>query len=96
MFDKIPLKESYNRSQEAILEYLKNGLKAGKCYFKSKYIARDLGMTSKEVGTNMKMLSDDCADLRIEKWSYSKSTTWRVESRPEKPAYCNAQANVQA
>lgn len=83
-----------NRSQAAIIEYLKNGLKAGKCYFKSKYIARDLGMTSKEVGTNMKMLSDDCADLTIEKWSYSKSTTWKVGSRPRAPAYRNSLANA--
>jgi len=37
-------------------------------------------MSPKEVGTNMKILSDECKDLLIEKWSYSKSTTWRVES----------------
>lgn len=80
MLNNIPLREHNNHSQEAIIEYLKNGLKGGKCYFKSKYIARDLGMTSKEVGTNMKILSDECPDLHIEKWSYSRSTTWRVES----------------
>jgi hypothetical protein len=80
MLKKLDLKEQYNHSQEAIIEYLKNGIKEGKRFFKSKYIARDLGMSPKEVGTNMKILSDECGDLRIEKWSYSKSTTWRVES----------------
>jgi hypothetical protein len=80
MLKKLDLKEKYNHSQEAIIEYLKNGIQGGKRFFKSKYIARDLGMSPKEVGTNMKILSDECGDLRIEKWSYSKSTTWRVES----------------
>jgi hypothetical protein len=80
MLKKLQLKDKYNHSQEVIIEYLKNGLKEGKQYFKSKYIARDLGMSPKEVGTNMKILSDECKDLLIEKWSYSKSTTWRVES----------------
>ncbi len=82
MFTEMPLKEPYNHGQIVIIEYLKKGLKAGKCFFKSKYIARDLGMTSKEVGTNLKILSGDCEDLHIEKWSYSKSTTWRVEPMP--------------
>ena len=80
MLKKLQLKDKYNHSQEVIIEYLKNGLKEGKQFFKSKYIARDLGMSPKEVGTNMKILSDECEDLHIEKWSYSKSTTWRVEA----------------
>jgi hypothetical protein len=80
MLKKLQLKDKYNHSQEVIIEYLKNGLKEGKQFFKSKYIARDLGMSPKEVGTNMKILSDECEDLHIEKWSYSKSTTWRVET----------------
>jgi len=86
MLQKISLKEGYNHSQEAIIEYLKNGIKEGKRFFKSKYIARDLGMSPKEVGTNMKILSDECQDLRIEKWSYSKSTTWSVENTTSAPA----------
>jgi hypothetical protein len=86
MLKKISLKEQYNHSQEAIIEYLKNGIKEGKRFFKSKYIARDLGMSPKEVGTNMKILSDECGDLRIEKWSYSKSTTWSVENTTSAPA----------
>lgn len=82
MFNSIPGKYHHNHGQETIIEYLKDGLKDGKMFFKSKYIARDLGMTSKEVGTNLKILSDGCADLKIERWSYSKSTTWRVQPRP--------------
>jgi len=87
MLKKLQLKDKYNHSQEVIIEYLKNGLKEGKQFFKSKYIARDLGMSPKEVGTNMKILSDECKDLLIEKWSYSKSTTWRVESAAIKTSF---------
>ena len=68
-----------NTNQKKILDYLVRGMGEGKQYFKSKYIARDLGLSPKEVGTNLKILSDVCTNLKIEKWSYSKSTTWRVE-----------------
>jgi len=71
--------EGTNVNQKRILDYLVKGLGEGKQYFKSKYIARDLGLSPKEVGTNLKILSDICPTLKIEKWSYSKSTTWRVE-----------------
>jgi len=71
--------EGTNNNQKKILDYLVRGMGEGKQYFKSKYIARDLGLSPKEVGTNLKILSDMCTELKIEKWSYSKSTTWRVE-----------------
>lgn len=67
------------KSQELLIEYLEKGLEEGKRFFKSRYIARDLGMTPKEVGTTMKILAEAYDGLRIEAWSYSKSTTWYVE-----------------
>ena len=73
------IRETYNETQHKIIGYLQSGITKGKHYFKSKYIARDLGLSPKEVGTNLKILSGICPILKIEKWSYSKSTTWRVE-----------------
>lgn len=70
--------EGYNETQQSILHYLNIGVQTGKHYFKSKYIAKDLGLSSKEVGTNMGILSEICDDLRIIRWSYSSSTTWLV------------------
>jgi hypothetical protein len=70
--------EGYNPTQQSIISYLNSGVQAGKHYFKSKYIARDLGLSSKEVGTNLGILSEVCDDLRIVRWSYSSSTTWLV------------------
>jgi hypothetical protein len=64
-----------------IEEYLRERaeMKGGARYFKSKHIAQDLGLSAKEVGATLGILQNDCDRLRIEKWGYSKSTTWRVE-----------------
>ncbi|MGC9434730.1 MAG: DUF7123 family protein [Methanomicrobiales archaeon] len=75
------IKETYTENQRKIITYLKSGLDRGKTYFKSKYIAKDLGLTPKEVGTNLAILSEICEDLEISRWSYSNSTTWRVTFR---------------
>lgn len=72
------LYNGYNETQQNILSYLNQGVQAGRHYFKSKYIAKDLGLSSKEVGTNLGILSEICGDLRIVRWSYSSSTTWLV------------------
>ncbi|MCQ8894448.1 MAG: hypothetical protein NQU46_07455 [Methanolinea sp.] len=75
------IRDRYNETQAKIIQYLKGGLEKGKHYFKSKYIARELGLSPKEVGTNMAILSEICQELAIIKWSYSNSTTWMVTSR---------------
>lgn len=64
--------------RQRIQEYLIEGLRRGKQFFKAKYIARDLGMTPKEVGTNLSILSEESDLLDIQRWGYSKSTTWRI------------------
>lgn len=82
MSTKDRIKERYSDTQRKILYHLKSGLKAGKSYFKSKYIATDLGLSPKEVGINLAILSEICDELDIRRWSYSNSTTWRVTPRP--------------
>jgi hypothetical protein len=52
----------------------------GEIYFKSKFIADDVDLSSKEIGALMLKLRDTTADLSIEKWSYTSATTWRVTS----------------
>ncbi len=76
------IRDRYNETQNRIVHYLVGGLSRGKHYFKSKYIAKELGLSAKEVGTNMAILSEICQELAIIKWSYSNSTTWMVTSRP--------------
>ncbi|HVP94167.1 MAG TPA: hypothetical protein VMS89_03235 [Methanoregulaceae archaeon] len=73
--------DSYNETQSRIIQCLKSGVTKGKHYFKSKYIAKELGLSAKEVGTNMAILSEICQELAIIRWSYSNSTTWMVKPR---------------
>ncbi|MDN7024441.1 hypothetical protein FGU65_05985 [Methanoculleus sp. FWC-SCC1] len=81
MSTKDRIRKKYNDTQRKILYHLKSGMKAGKSYFKSKYIAKDLGLSPKEVGINLAILSEICDELDIKRWSYSNSTTWRVTCR---------------
>ncbi len=64
--------------QRQILEYLRENA-ATKTYFKSRLIGQELGMTAKEVGSNITALQNSEYDVEIEKWGYSSSTTWKVD-----------------
>lgn len=69
--------DSLTEKQRRILAYLRE--RAGsKRYFKSRLIARELGMTAKEVGTNMVAIRDGDFDVAVSEWGYSSSTTWEV------------------
>ncbi len=61
-----------------ILAYLHDSVSRGERYFRSKNIADQLGLTSKQVGVRLPRLAEETEDIEIEKWSRSKSTTWRV------------------
>ncbi|TYL40330.1 hypothetical protein CV102_01770 [Natronococcus pandeyae] len=63
--------------QHQILQYFREKA-ATKTYFKSRLIAKELGMTAKEVGSNISALQKGDYDIDIEKWGYSSSTTWKV------------------
>jgi hypothetical protein len=67
-------------SKEARLRgYLREKAKDGELYFKSKFIADEVGLSPKEIGALMVKLSESAHDLEIEKWSYTSATTWRVQ-----------------
>ena len=63
-----------------LLTYLRERAADGEIYFKSKFIADDVGLSPKEIGALMVKLRDSATDLEIEKWSYTSATTWRVEA----------------
>jgi len=65
--------------ERRILDYLRDGVERGERYFRSKNIADALGLSSKQVGVRLPHLAEKSEDVDIEKWSRSKSTTWRVE-----------------
>ncbi len=74
--------DTYNERQICLINYLKSRVSSGKGFFKSKYIAKETGLSSKEVGTNMGILSETCPEFSIVKYSYSNSTTWLVTASP--------------
>ncbi|CQH52588.1 HTH domain protein [Halobacterium hubeiense] len=71
--------DEYTDEERRILEFLRESVEKGERYFRSKNIANHLGLSSKQVGVRLPELAEKTEDVDIEKWSRSKSTTWRVE-----------------
>jgi DNA-binding Lrp family transcriptional regulator len=68
-----------SEKQQRILRYLRANADE-QTYFKSRIIGEELGLSAKEVGTNMSALAEHAAGIDVEKWGYSSSTTWMVEA----------------
>lgn len=66
-----------SEKQRRILQYLRTEAD-GVTYFKSRLIGRELGLSAKEVGTNMRAIAENDTGVEVEKWGYSSSTTWKV------------------
>lgn len=78
---EVPLDRSLTEKQRRILDYLRSEA-ATRTYFKSRLIAEELGMSAKEVGTNIVAIRDGDFAIDVSEWGYSSSTTWEV-SLPE-------------
>jgi DNA-binding Lrp family transcriptional regulator len=61
-----------------ILDYLRDSVTRGEQYIRSKTIAKQLGLSSKQVGARLPKLDEQSDDVEIEKWGRARSTTWRV------------------
>ncbi|MFB6166170.1 MAG: hypothetical protein ABEJ31_13495 [Haloarculaceae archaeon] len=70
---------STQTKEERLRSYLKQRAADGEMYFKSKFIADEVGLSPKEIGALMVKLRESASDLEIEKWSYTSATTWRIE-----------------
>ena len=64
--------------EDRLRRYLSEKAADGELFFKSKFIADDVGLSPKEIGALMVKLKESAVDLEIEKWSYTSATTWRV------------------
>jgi hypothetical protein len=65
--------------EERLKAFLSEKANDGELYFKSKFIADEVGLSPKEIGALMVKLKESATDLHVEKWSYTSATTWRVE-----------------
>ena len=64
--------------EQRLMNFLRREAEDGEMYFKSKFIADEVGLSAKEIGALMVKLKKSASDLEIEKWSYTSATTWRV------------------
>lgn len=67
--------------RDRLLVYLKEQMKFGSPrYFKAKWIGEELGLSAKQVGTNLAMLAKETKELVITAHSNCVGcTTWKVE-----------------
>lgn len=73
-----PSTDSGTTKETRLRNYLRDKAADGEVYFKSKFIADDVGLSPKEIGALMVKLRESATELEIEKWSYTSATTWRV------------------
>jgi hypothetical protein len=80
--DETPSKQSASRSKtDRLRSYLREQVQQdGELYFKSKFIADEVGLSAKEIGALMVKLQESPTAFEIEKWSYTSATTWRIEA----------------
>jgi hypothetical protein len=71
--------EQPESKEEMLRRYLAEKAREGEFFFKSKFIADEVGLSPKEIGALMVKLKDSASELTIEKWSYTSATTWRIE-----------------
>lgn len=77
--EESPDVDSTQSKEARLANYLRERAKAGDMYFKSKFIAEEVGLSAKEIGALIVKLQESTDDLSIERWSYTGATTWRVE-----------------
>jgi hypothetical protein len=70
--------ESEPSKRDQLEQYLRRRAEDGEFYFKSKFIAGDVGLSTKEIGALIPELRQSASTLRIEEWGYANATTWRV------------------
>jgi len=62
-----------------LVSYLRERVREdGAVYVKSRFIAEDLPLSAKEIGSYMKRLSETDVGPAVEAWGYTNGTTWYV------------------
>lgn len=59
-------------------KYLEDRTRNGDRYFKSRYIAREIPLSPKEVGASMAKLRESATTLDVKKWTHTSPATWYV------------------
>lgn len=64
--------------KERLERYLRQRAAEGEFYFKSKFIASDVGLSPSQIGVLVGQLQESMADIQIEQWANTNATTWRI------------------
>jgi len=67
--------------QRRILSYLQCEIDT-QMYFKSRIIGEEVGLSAKEVGTNIGAIRDGKFGLTVERWGKSGGITWKITRTP--------------
>lgn len=70
-----------DRKRRRVASHLRERVAEEPVYVKSKFLAEELDLSAREIGSVLGQLADSSSELSIEKWSYTNATTWRVERR---------------
>jgi hypothetical protein len=69
------------RKAETLAAYLRRRVRSeGDLYIKSRFVAEDIDLSAKEVGSYMSRVGDQ-TDLTVEPWAYANGTTWHVTDK---------------
>jgi hypothetical protein len=64
-----------------LVSYLRKRVRdEGAIYVKSRFVAEDIDLSSKEIGSYMRKLAEGPTELDVEPWAYTNGTTWYVTS----------------
>jgi|AntDeeMetagen285_2_1112576.scaffolds.fasta_scaffold03700_4 hypothetical protein len=72
--------QSKNSKKEQVIEYLRTNIE-GTQFLSSRDVTDAVNLSAKEIGSILSELSSaNATGVTVEAWSYTNSTTWRVES----------------
>lgn len=71
--------KSTDQKRRHVERYLRERADDGPVFVKSKFIAEELPLSTREIGNALGKLERQDGTLVVEKWSYTNATTWRVE-----------------
>jgi hypothetical protein len=69
------------QKRRRVEQHLLDRIEEGPLFVKSKFLAEDLALSTREIGAALGRLAEDSTRLDVQKWSYTNATTWRVEAR---------------
>lgn len=66
------------RKRDRLERYLRRRATEGEFYFKSKHIADEVDLSTKEIGALLPDLRRSATTFELDEWGYANATTWRV------------------